>query len=131
MLSVTVKSLTDTEYFLIGNYNCFHRFSTETPFTRNRIRFPLFLPIRISYPSLSGECLPAFESREQIYPVNNSPGVDMCEQLVWVELEWISINARPTRIKFVRIGIVSGTCEQDRKSIQILVNTFPIRRNFL
>ena len=43
-----------------------------------------------------------------MYPVNNSPGVDTCEQPVRVGLEWISINARSIRIKFVRIGIVSG-----------------------
>ena len=57
---------------------------------------------------LTGERLSAFESGEQIYPVKNSPGVDTCEQPVWVGLECISINARPIRIKFVRIGIVSG-----------------------
>ena len=51
------------------------------------LAFTLSFPIEIIYPSLSGECLSAFESGEQIYPVNNSPGVDTCEQPVWVGLE--------------------------------------------
>ena len=46
--------------------------------------------------------------------MNNSPGVDTCEQSVWVGLEWRSINARPIRIKFARIGLYPATCEQDR-----------------
>ena len=55
--------------------------------------------------------------------MNSSPGVDTCEQPVWIGLEWISINANagPIRINFFRIG------EQERKSIQILVNVIPIR----
>ena len=60
------------------------------------------------YPSLPGECLSAFESGEQIYPANNSPSPDTCEQLVRAGWGRISVNARPVRIKFVRIGIVSG-----------------------
>ena len=73
------------------------------------LAFTHSFPIRIIYPSLSGECLSAFESGKQIYPVNNSPGVDTCKQPVLVGLERISVNARPIRIKFVRIGIVSGS----------------------
>ena len=72
------------------------------------LAFTPFLPYPHDLTPLSGACLSAFENGEQIYPVNNSPGVDKCEQPVWVRLEWISINARPIRIKFVRIGIVFG-----------------------
>ena len=72
-----------------------------------RIGLPL-TPFLSYQHNLSGEYLSAFESGEQVYPVSNSPGVDMCEQPVWVGLEWIRTNARPIRIKFVQIGIVSG-----------------------
>ena len=70
--------------------------------------FTPFLPYPHNLPFLSGECLSAFESGELIYLVNNSPGVDTCGQPVWVGLEWISMNARPIRIKFGGIGIVYG-----------------------
>ena len=39
-------------------------------------------PCAHTSPSLSGECLSAFESGEQIYPVNNSPSLDTYEQPV-------------------------------------------------
>ena len=67
--------------------------SAKAPFTRNPIRLPirvnsmrshLSFPIRIIYPSLSGECLSAFESGEQIYSVNYSPSRDTCEQPVQI-----------------------------------------------
>ena len=70
--------------------------------------FTHFLPYPHTLPFLSEECLSAFESGEQIYLVNDYLGVGTCEQPVWVGLQWISINARPIRMKFVRKGIVSG-----------------------
>ena len=45
--------------------------------------FTPFLPYPHKVPFSIGRM---FESGEQIYPVNNSPGVDTCEQPVWVGL---------------------------------------------
>ena len=60
-------------------------------------------------------------------PVDNSPSLDKCEQPVRGGLGRISVNARPICIMFVGIESYLATCEQNRKSIQILVNAIPIR----
>ena len=125
-------------WLFVQNFSRFRSLSHVTGYNsylanslRIGIAFTLFFPIRIIYPSLSGEC--SSESGEQVYPVNNSPSLDTCE-LSGYEVWWgkdTSVNARHICIKFAGQESYLATCEQNRKSIQIHVNAIPIRWNFL
>ena len=64
------------------------------------------------YPSLSGGCLSTFESGEQIYPVNNSPSPDTCEQ---------PVQSRIRKDMYERKDFPHKVCP-DRNRIRLRVN---------
>ena len=78
-----------------------------TNFMRICLVFTLFLPYLHNLLFSIQRMFLRLWKWKKVYPVNNSPGVDTCEQPILVGLEWIRINARPIRIKFA-IGIISG-----------------------
>ena len=88
------------------------------------LAFTLSLPYTDNLPYLSGECLSAFESGEQIYPVNNSPSQHTCEQLVRVV--WGERKAYPHEVCSDR-NRIRLRVNKDEKSVQILVNAIPIQ----